>query len=641
MCGIAGFSGDFEERLLYNMNTAIAHRGPDDSGIWFNQLHSIGLAHQRLSIIDTSSSGHQPMWDKTRQIVIVFNGEIYNFLEIKKDLIKRGFQFISTSDTEVLLNFYLYKGLDILTHLNGIFSFALWDTRDQTLFIARDGMGVKPFYYTQNKKGFLFSSELKALLQEPSVTREINPKAIQSYMTYLWCPSPHTPISSVKKLEPGHAMLVKNGTIKKHWKYYDLPYYQKIEQFSVEDAILQVRQHLAQAVKRQMVADVPVGAFLSGGLDSSAVATYAQECNSGTKLQCFTIALNQKESMACDGVIEDLPYAKKVADHLGVDLHVVKAGPEMITHLEKMIYHLDEPQADPAPINVLLISQLARKHGIKVLLSGAGGDDIFTGYRRHFALLQEKYWAMLPQRIREKMAVMAKQISPTSNFKRRLSKAFQYANFSSDDRIASYFFWIHPDYLPGLFGQFIKDQGHLSPPSEALISTLSNIPQTTHPLNKMLYLEGKHFLADHNLNYTDKMGMAEGVEIRVPLLDPDLVSLAARLPINFKQKGRIGKWIFKKAMEPNLPHNVIYRPKTGFGAPLRYWIRNQLRPIVEDVLSKDSIDNRGLFNYKGIARLVEMDQKGAIDAAYPIFSFVCIELWCRMFIDEKNWNKNE
>ncbi len=617
------------------MNATIAHRGPDDSGVWFNPALSIGLAHQRLSIIDISSAGHQPMWDKNKHAIIVFNGEIYNYLEIKKDLLKSGFHFNSTSDTEVLLNCYLHKGVDMLTHLNGIFSFALWDTRNRTLLIARDGIGVKPLYYTHNQKGVLFSSELKALLAEPSIDRTINPIAIQSYLTYLWCPSPHTMLDSVKKLEPGHAMIIKDKMIKKQWKFYDIPFNQTIKNISLQDAVDQTRHYISQAVKRQMIADVPVGAFLSGGLDSSAVAMFAQHWCPDKKLQCFTIALNQKELKACDGATEDLPYAKTLAKHLGLDLHIVQAGPEMITHLEKMIYHLDEPQADPAPINVLMISELAREQGMKVLLSGAGGDDIFTGYRRHFALVHEKYWMMLPQKIRNMMAQFSQNLSPTSNFKRRLSKALQYADLDPDDRLIRYFFWLHPDFLPTLYGPLIKDQLHCVHPSTLLKATLSNLSKETPALNKMLYLEGKHFLADHNLNYTDKMGMAAGVEIRVPLLDPDLVSFAARLPVQYKQRGNVGKWIFKKAMEPYLPKKIIYRPKTGFGAPLRYWIRNQLRPLIQDLLSRESIQKRGIFNYSGVARLIEMDKHGSIDAAYPIFSLVCIEMWCRIFIDEK------
>ena len=620
------------------MNKMLSHRGPDDSGVWFNPENHIGLAHTRLSIIDLSPSGHQPMWDTTNTVVIIFNGEIYNYRELKEQLLKQGYRFNSRTDTEILLNLYLHKGTAMLSHLNGIFAFALWDTRTDELFLARDGVGVKPFYYTENQNGFLFASELKALLTEPSVEKRINPKAIQYYLTYLWCPAPHTPLLSVKKLEPGHALIVKQGHIRKHWQFYDLPTFPRgnvgtrTNQLFVDEAVIQVQHHLRQAVERQMIADVPVGAFLSGGLDSSSVAWFAQQSLSDRKLQCFTIGFKGKDTV-CDGMAQDLPYAQKVAKHIGVDLHTIYVGSEMAEQLEKMIWFLDEPQADPAPINVLFISQLAWEHGIKVLLSGAGGDDIFTGYRRHFALMQEKYWAWLPKNIRATIASATGHIPVGNPLGRRFAKAFKYANLDGNDRLVSYFYWINPEMLPSLYGPLLKENLITEHPSEPLKFTLSKLNKNTHPLNQMLYLEGKHFLADHNLNYTDKMGMAQGVEIRVPLLDPDLISLVSQLPIKYKQHGRIGKWIFKKAMEPYLPQEVIYRPKTGFGAPLRDWLRNELRPMVEDVLSENSLKNRGLFDPAGVRNLIRLDKKGQIDGAYTLFSMMCIEMWCRIFID--------
>lgn len=632
MCGIAGFSGQFTESLLDRMNHVIAHRGPDDAGIYFNPKKGIGLAHQRLSIIDLSPLGHQPMWDDTETVVIIFNGEIYNYRELRSGLIEKGFVFKSHSDTEVLLNLYLLNGKDMLSKLNGIFAFALYDTRDDLLFLARDGVGVKPLYYAETPNGFLFASEIKAILQEQTVDRTINPLAIHYYLTYLWSPAPHTMLKEVKKLEPGHALIVRGGKIKQHWQFYDLPYDQETENFTEEQAIREVQTHLSQAVERQMVADVPVGAFLSGGLDSSSVVTFAKRFAPEQKLQCFTIGFKDK-AFQQEGMADDLPYAQRVAAHLGVDLHTIYVGPEMADQLEKMIYHLDEPQADPAPINVLFICQLAREHGIKVLLSGAGGDDIFSGYRRHYALMMERYWGFLPKSIRSLLGRLA-QLQP-KNFSatRRFARTFQYASLNGDKKIASYFFWIDPQILKGIYSKSFLESLSFDSSPEPLYDALSKLPGHTPALNRMLYLDGKYFLTDHNLNYTDKMSMAMGVEVRVPLLDPDLISLAARLPIKFKQNGNTGKWIFKKAMEPYLPKDVIYRSKTGFGAPLRHWLRNELRPLVEDVLSQASLKKRGLFDPTGVRRLIESDRTGQADAAYTIFSLMCIELWCRIFLD--------
>ena len=633
MCGIAGFNGGFTLDALGRMGERIAHRGPDSTGVFHAPEHSVGLVHQRLSVIDLTPTGSQPMIDESGQVVIVFNGEIYNFKELRAELVSIGYTFHGHSDTEVLLNLYLQSGEEMLRRLNGVFAFAIWDARTRSLFVARDGLGVKPLYYAKTDTGVLFASELKALLVNPEVKRVIDPSAVLMHLTYLWCPAPHTILASVKKLEPGHAMQIQNGDIRRHWKYYELPYDQAIAELTVEEAALQVEQSLRTAVERQMVADVPVGAFLSGGLDSSAVVAFAKEVRPDVRLQCFTIGLKDGGE---EGFAEDLPYAQKVAKHLGVDLHTIHVGPEMSDQLEKMIYHLDEPLADPAPLNALFISQLAREYGIKVLLSGAGGDDIFSGYRRHYALQQEHYWNWSPVWARRLLAGGASLLPTGRPALRRLRKALEYADLEADERLVSYFYWGQPSRLEGLLSESYRRGTNRNRVSEPLLEALQNIPLHTDPLNRMLFLESKFFLPDHNLNYTDKMSMAVGVEVRVPLLDPDLVALAARLPVSYKQHGREGKWIFKKAMEKYLPHEVIYRPKTGFGAPLRSWLHSEkkLKPLMMDVLSREAITRRGIFDAKTVAELIEQDANGRVDATYTIFSMICIELWCRMFLDE-------
>jgi asparagine synthase (glutamine-hydrolysing) len=630
MCGIAGFSGTFDVALLERMNRTIAHRGPDDSGVWHDATKAVGLAHRRLSIIDLSALGHQPMWDVDRTAAIVFNGEIYNYRELRAELVASGSKFASETDTEVLINLYLRDGPEMLRRLNGIFAFAIWDPGDSSLFIARDGVGVKPLYYSCTENGLLFASELKAILREPSVPRAIDHDAVRQYLAYLWCPAPRTMLRAVSKLEPGFAMIVRDGRIDRSWRYYDLPYNQPITHLPEANAIAEATAHIKEAVRRQMVADVPVGAFLSGGLDSSAMVAFAREHAPDQRLQCFTIAFDDAASRT-EGMTQDLPYAQRVAKHLNVDLHTVHVGEDMVDHLTEMIHQLDEPQADPAPLNVLFISRLAREHGIKVLLSGAGGDDIFTGYRRHYALTQERYWSGLPMPLRTVLKNTSR-FFPTGNpLLRRARRAFEFADLDGDERLASYFLWGHPESHAALYGPSLREgtSSTLAP----MISTLSHLAPGVPAINRMLYLEGKHFLADHNLNYTDKMGMAEGVEIRVPLLDPDLIAFAARLPTNYKQRGATGKWIFKKAMEPYLPSDVIYRPKTGFGAPIRHWLRHGLRDLVADTLSETSLKRRGLFDPAAVTRLVEADRAGRIDGSYTVLSLIVIELWCRIFLD--------
>lgn len=639
MCGIAGYSGAFSPGLLETMCRSMAHRGPDASGQWHDG--GVGLGHQRLSIIDLSPTGSQPMHDEHGPGVLSYNGEIYNYRELRAELAEQGAVFRGSSDTEVILKLYARDGEKMLCRLNGIFAFALWDRRRRRLLVARDGLGVKPLYYTRTHDGFAFASELKSLLHVPGLETRLDPAAAYDHLTYLWSPGARTMLAGVAKLEPGQAMWVEDGNVLRTWRYYDLPYAAAPEATpDYNQAVDQVRESLRTAVRRQLVADVPVGAFLSGGLDSSAVVALARQADPAAARDCFTISFKGGES-AYEGFVSDLPYARRVARHLGVRLHEVSVGPEMIDELETMLWHLDEPQADPAPINSLFIARKARELGIKVLLSGTGGDDVFSGYRRHFALAQEQYWAWLPRPVRAAMRRMASGLPTSNSMTRRVRKAFQYADLCPDERIAGYFRWLDPDHARSLFQpDFIAD-ANARRDGDPLLATLARRPDITEPLDRMLYLEAKHFLADHNLNYTDKTSMAHGVEVRVPLLDPDLLQLVANLPPSFKMSGRTGKRIFKTAMEPYLPREVIYRPKTGFGAPLRTWMQNELKPLVHEVLSEASLRNRGIFEPKNVWKLIENDRAGRVDAAYPIFAILCMELWCRLFLDGKGLNPSE
>jgi asparagine synthase (glutamine-hydrolysing) len=572
------------------------------------------------------------MWDLQRRAAIVFNGEIYNYRELRGDLETRGYRFASATDTEVLQNLYLEHGEEMLRHLNGIFAFAIWDARKRMLFVARDQFGVKPFYYAELAKGFLFASELKALLLEPSLPRDIDALAVKHTLTYLWSPAPRTMLKAVRKLPAGHAMTVRSGTVERLWRYYCLPTHAAEDAQSLPDAIRDVRTSLARSVERQMVSDVPVGAFLSGGLDSSSIVALARSHATPGPLECFTIGFRDK-TPETEGMVEDLPYAQKVAAQFGLPLHVVRVGSEIVTELERMIYFLDEPQADPAPINVMFIAKLAQERGIKVLLSGAGGDDIFSGYRRHHALAREKLWSWLPGVVRQGMAGMAGQFSLQQATARRIAKALQFAWMDGAERTASYFKWIDDLSMNMLLGTDLRLAIGDDLLDDPLARALDELPSEVSPLNRMLYLEQRFFLGDHNLNYTDKLAMAAGVEVRVPFLDPELVELASRMPADFKQHGSQGKWILKQAMRGIVPDEVIDRPKTGFGAPLRHWLRGDLRDFVDESLSPERLRKRGLFDPAGVRRLLQADREGRIDGAYTIFALVCIETWCRLFID--------
>ena len=518
----------------------------------------------------------------------------------------------------------------MLAKLNGIFAFAIWDARDQSLFLARDAMGVKPLYYAQNDAGFLFASELKALTCHPQLDTTLDVEAILSHLTYLWCPAPHTMLESVRKLEPGHALLVRHAHIVRSWQFQELCD-GRVDRFEGDErsAVLAVRRTVTEAVERQMVADVPVGAFLSGGVDSSAIVALAKNFTD-SRLQCFTIDSNQHEGD--DGFSADLPHARRVAEFLDVDLHCVQAGPEIAYQLEEMVWHLDEPLADPAAINTLLISGLAAQMGIKVLLSGTGGDDVFSGYSRHRALELERYWSGLPTSARRLLAAAVGRLPPSQPSFRRISKAFRYAALAGDDRILSYFYWLDPQRARSLLCDDFLGRAADVEMSERLSAQIGEMPAQATSLDKMLFLDKKYYLADHNLLYTDKMTMANGVEARVPLLDRDLVALAASLPDHYKQRGSVGKWVFKEAMRPYLPESILTRPKTGFSVPLRFWLKNELREFVADNLSETSLKRTGIFSHKAVTALMHDDASGRIDATFSILSMVCIQNWCDRFL---------
>ena len=649
MCGITGFSASPSfvpvQASLDRSLTNLLHRGPDDSGTYVDANFGIGLGHSRLSILELSPLGCQPMTSTDGRVTLVFNGEIYNFQELRAELEVKGYVFRGHSDTEVLLNLYLAQRQSsdgeyaMLNQLNGIFTFAIWDADRELLFLARDSFGVKPLYYSATRGVFAVASEIKALqpllskcnVKRKNILSELDATAINRYLSFQWCPGDGTPLKGVHKLNPGTAMWVRRGQIEKLSTWYKLPAFRgQSEGLSKQAAIMGTCSLLRKAVQRQMVADVPVGAFLSGGLDSSSIVAFAREVN--PDICCFTIEANCKKE---DGIIDDLPYARQVATHLKVPLEVVNINAACIAKdLPDMVAQLDEPLADPAALNVLYISRIAREHGIKVLLSGVGGDDLFTGYRRHQALMMEGFWSWLPKPARAGIELLTGHLDQHRTLFRRLHKMFNGASLEGDARLVNYFRWVNQRDLMTLYTPEFRSALDLARSEDPMIEFLKDLPPETSQLERMLSLEQRFFLTDHNLTYTDKMSMAVGVEVRVPFLDLDLVEFAARIPAHFKQLGNEGKWVLKKAMEPYLPKDVIYRSKSGFGAPLRRWMRIELRDLLTDLLGANSLRNRGLFDPVAIQRMIQANDHGKIDASYTLFSLMCIELWCRRFIDQ-------
>jgi asparagine synthase (glutamine-hydrolysing) len=538
----------------------------------------VALGHARLAIIDLSPAGHQSMTDLSGRYTIVFNGEISNYRELRAELKSDGVRFRGHSDTEVLLELYARNGASVLARLNGIFALALWDRDSQELLLARDALGVKPLYFTLQDGGMAFASELKALLPVLH-SRTLDAAAIHRYLTFLWCPGESTPIKEVQQLHPGEAVRVnRDGQISDRWLWHELPARRGVLpelafDRSPDAAIAEVHDSLRHAVHRQLVADVPVGAFLSGGLDSSAVVAFAPERTSD--LRCFTIELNGGNDF---GFIDDLPHARRVAEHLGVRLDVISVdASRMAMDLQRMVWMLDEPLADPAPLNVFYISKLAHQNRIKVLLSGAGGDDLFTGYRRHVARRYERMLTWLPRSLRIALEGGTAWFDASSALGRRAQRLFLNAGCSGDERLVAYFRWATEPRIRGLYSPAFAAEVGAESAARPLLEFLSGIPAAVSPMERMLAIEQRFFLPNHNLAYTDRMSMASGVEVRVPFPDLDVVEHAAHIPDHLKQRGRTGKWILKKAMEAHLPRDAIYRAKTGFGAPLRRWLQTDLR----------------------------------------------------------------
>jgi asparagine synthase (glutamine-hydrolysing) len=631
MCGIAGYVGTTIADLM--LSKKIAHRGPDDYGLYQDGL--VHLEHRRLSIIDVSERGHQPMSTEDGNLVIIFNGEIYNHREIRKELLEKGCQFKSDSDTESLLLGYQAFGLNILNKLNGIFAFIIYDKLKQEVLLARDQFGIKPLYYYDLNGLFMFSSEIKAFLSHPQFSRAVDYGAIFNYLQYLYCPAPLTPFLHVKKLEPGHYMKIQlradSYSSTSPVRYYEIPFNGQTNKLSEAEWIEQIDFSLNKAVKNQLLSDVPVGFFLSGGLDSSLIVALARK-NGLENIETFTIDPGQE--FVNEGFADDLGYATKVAKHLGVKLNVIEAKPDLLNDWDKLVWHLDEPQADPAALHVFNISKGARAKGIKVLLGGTGGDDVFSGYRRHQFLKAENIIDLAPLAVRKLLAKGVDKLPMANPSLRRFRKAAFAMAQPGSERMVNLFEWQSAEKVQRLFNKDIQskiDYGRIS--KNHFLKLLEKLPSNESRLNQMLFLELKTFLVDHNLNYTDKMSMAAGVEARVPFLDIDLVNLSTKIPSKFKMNGTETKYVLKKVAERYLPKDVIYRSKTGFGAPVRHWVNNDLRPLINEHLSVSKLEKRGLFDPAAVRNLIDQNFQGREDNAYQILSLLTIESWLSQFID--------
>ena len=624
MCGFVGFVGRYNEDDLKNATLSIAHRGPDSHGSFISDDKFCGLGFRRLAIQDLSSSGNQPMKDDSGDTVMVFNGEIYNVHELRNQLVKNGYFFEGSSDTEVVLKSYLHFGDKFVDKLNGIFAIAIYLGKQKKILLYRDKFGVKPLYVFQSDQGIVFGSEPKSFLPLTGPFK-VNTNSIPKYSSFLWCPDKEKIAENLSLMEPGEMIEISaEGELSSNI-WFDSRKLFNAKKFTDKSPHLfnETKQKLRQAVHRQMISDVPLGAFLSGGLDSTSVVAFAKELN--PNIECFTI--NQVGGVD-QGETDDLYYAKIAADHLNVNLNILDISEhDLIDNIETMIWMLDEPLADPAALNVYFISQFARKKGIKVLLSGAGGDDIFTGYRRHFALnlFQRLYVHKFIPKIIAKS--LYENISPATPFGRRMQKLLNPLSKPNNELLSNFYSWTSKETINSLLisEQDLNDQIFNS--FNSFIEPLVK----KELIDQSLALELRYFLSDHNLIYTDKMSMAAGVEVRVPFLDEDLVKFALRVPNNLKHSLFHGKWVLKKSMEGILPKDIIFRPKAGFTNPLRRWVKFDLEPLFNKYLSKEFMDEVNIFNFEATQNLIHENKKGNIDASYTIFSILCIHIWIKKF----------
>jgi asparagine synthase (glutamine-hydrolysing) len=633
MCGIFGcIGGRHDPAAIAEAVRRLTHRGPDDQGV--ERLHSrqgdVWLGFRRLAILDLSSRGHQPMTDARRELWITFNGEIYNYRDLRRDLEARGHRFVSDTDTEVILYAYREWGLGAVQRFIGMFAFALWDTRTEDLILCRDRLGIKPLYYRWTPHGLAYASEPKALLALPGVERRLDKTAVATFFTFLWVPGGDTLLGGIHKLEPGCLAVYREGRLDIR-SYWDVPVGPQ-EQVGEAEAVNRLEELLADAVRLRLISDVPLGAFLSGGVDSSLIVALMQRA--GVRdLMTQTVGVGAGDA---EHEIEpvDTPYARMVRDHLGgLDYHEITLHPDVAALLPRMVWHLDDLVADPAAISTYLICRAAKERAT-VMLSGMGAEELLAGYRRHRAvLLAERYRAMprvLRRHVVERLveALPASRPGPLMTFARHAKKFMRSAALDTDDRYLGYLSY----YTPVELGHLLKEP----PAADAVFTVHRRMLERANGVDsvqRMTYLDLKTFLPNLNLAYTDKASMAASVEVRVPILDHRVVELVARLPTELKIRGSEQKYVLKRVAARHLPPKVVGRRKTGFSAPVRSWVSHALRPMIAELLSPERLRRRGVLDERAVWRVLDDQWSGREDNALRVWAFLSFELWGTTFLD--------
>ncbi len=611
--------------LVRKMADAIRHRGPDDDG--YHVSGPVGLGFRRLAIIDLAG-GHQPLSNEDGTVWIAFNGEIYNYGELRSWLLERGHTFRTKSDTECIVHLYEELGPQCLERLRGMFAFAIWDEKAKTLFLARDRVGIKPLYYHLDDNALVFGSEIKAILADPTVAREVNLEGIDRFLTFLYLPGEETLLKGVRKLAPGTCLTVKNGRAELR-QYWDLKFSKPARQPNLEDAERNVRDLLAESVELHMIADVPVGILLSGGVDSTGVLSFAAKLTE-KPTSSYTVGFCEP------GVADERPYARIAAEAYGSEHHEMTiSAADFADFLPRFVWHMEEPVCEPPAIALYYVSKLAREF-VTVLLSGEGGDEAFAGYSNYRNIV----WL---ERIKRALAPMngaAAQVVDAVTSMLNSPRFRKYAPLMKST---------FPDYYHGRTSNPLRFSGNgLGSVYRSDFSASVSREQSVEPfrelfekvkgesvLDQMLYIDTKTWLPDDLLVKADKMTMANSLELRVPLLDHRLLEFAASLPGEYKMRGFTTKYILKKAMSQAIPKEILNRKKAGFPVPYEGWLRNECRGLVESILLDSKTMQRGYFDRAAIEKLLAANRANGLYAK-EVFSLVTLELWHRAFVDQKS-----
>ena len=623
MCGLAGIlhfdrSHPVDRDLLLRMTRTVAHRGPDAEGLHVDG--NVGLGHRRLSILDLSPEANQPMASKDGSVHIVYNGEIYNFREVRAELEAQGCAFRTRSDTEVILCLYEKMGPSFVDRLSGMFALAIWDARRQTLVLVRDRIGIKPLYYHVGPSHIVFASELKALLVDPRTSTEIDHAALSDYLHLLSIPDPRSILCGVKKLSPGHLLLVRRGQVEER-PYWRIPLPKDPRPISLNEASREFEEQFEAAVHSHLVSDVPVGAFLSGGVDSSAVVSFMEPA-ARAGMYTFSTTFRGLETF------DEGPFARRVADQYGTNHREIDLGSDAAQALPKLAWHCDEPFAVSSGLALYFLSRCARQN-VKVVLTGDGGDEVFGGYtwkHNDFPPVAHRLPEWLHGLMRTAAAV-GRRAAPTMDLWRRLENLIlpgerylrSFTCFQNEELVGL----VNPDVLPQLQSAW----------SNNITQRYFDESHGHEELTRKLYTDMHSTLVSEMLTKVDRLTMASGLEARVPFLDHHLVEWAFGLPARLKMEGSEGKLLVKHALHSRLPRDIIYRAKHGFTVPLGRWLRHELRDLVHDLLSASSVRRRGIFEPQAVTSLVEKHQSGSDDIGNRVFALMMLELWWREIMD--------